>query len=102
MRHLSVAKVGLSFGIVVALWHAIWATMVATGVAGPLLDFILRLHSIEVNITVAPFDLVTALTLVSITFVVGFLYGAAFAMIWNWLASARAGAAKGGTGAATA
>ena len=40
MRHLNPSKAALSVGIVLGLWHLAWVTMVALGVAKPVLDYI--------------------------------------------------------------
>lgn len=85
MRHINPAKAGLSVGIVLGLWHLTWVTLVALGWAKPLMDFILKLHFIQLQFNLAPFVAGTAALLVAITFGVGFLFGAVFAFVWNWL-----------------
>ena len=82
---LSVIRTGLVFGVAIGLWHAAWSALVAAGCAQWLVDFILRLHFLAVPAKVQPFDTVTAGTLIGITFVVGFVFGIAFALIWNVL-----------------
>lgn len=85
MRHINAIKSGLSVGAVVGLWHLGWVSLVASGWAGPVLDFVLRLHFIEVQYDLAPFAPGTAAMLVAITFGIGFAFGLVFALIWNWL-----------------
>lgn len=85
MRHLSVFKSGMALGIVVGLWHLTWATLVAFGAAKPVLDYVLKLHFFEFSYALAPFNVTTAITLVAVTAGIGFLVGAIFAVIWNWL-----------------
>ena len=85
MRHISPAKTGLSVGLVIALWHAMWVTLVAVGWAKAVMDFVLRLHFINLNYEMAPFVLSAGLLLVSITFVIGTSFGLLFALVWNWL-----------------
>jgi hypothetical protein len=85
MRHLSIATAAISVGLVLALWHAIWVALVAVGWARAVLDFILQLHFLEFSYRLAPFSALKALSLVAITFSIGALIGAAFAVVWNWL-----------------
>jgi hypothetical protein len=85
MRHINPVKAGLSVGIVLALWHLMWVTLVAVGWARPIMDFILKLHFIELRYELAPFVIGTAAALVAITFTIGFLFGLVFALVWNWL-----------------
>lgn len=85
MRHLSPAKAAVSVGTVLGAYHLVWVTLVAIGVAKPFLDFILRLHFIKFDYTLAPFVVSTAVTLVAITFAIGAAFGLVFALVWNWL-----------------
>ena len=80
---LKTHQTGLVVGSMVALVHAVWATMVFLGVAQAYMDWILTLHSVANPFTVLTFDLVRSLTLVVVTFVVGYLVGWVFATIWN-------------------
>lgn len=99
MRHIVPFNAGMSVGSVVGLWHLMWVSLVALGGAKPFMDFVLRLHFIEIEYQLAPFDGQTAMTLIVITFSIGMLLGVAFALIWNWLAGPSA-AATGPRGAA--
>lgn len=85
MRQLSPAKSAISVGAVFGVWHLMWVTLVATGVAKPVMDLILRLHFIQFDYTLAPFAASTAATLVGLTFVIGAALGLVFALVWNWL-----------------
>lgn len=80
---LKVHETGLALGTMAALMHAVWATMVFLGVAQPFLDWILMLHSLANPYAVLSFDLARSLTLVVVTFAVGYLVGWVFANIWN-------------------
>lgn len=86
MRHISPAKSGIAVGAVFGLWHLIWVTLVAIGWAKPFMDFVLKLHFVQLNYALAPFALGTAATLVVLTFCVGAFFGIVFALVWNWLA----------------
>jgi NhaP-type Na+/H+ or K+/H+ antiporter len=90
MRNISPVKAALSVGSVIGLYHVAWAALVAMGLAKPFMDFVLRLHFIQFNYQMAPFDLATAAGLVALTFSIGAAFGLVFALVWNWLAS-RAG-----------
>lgn len=85
MRHISPIKTGLAVGTVIGLWHAMWVTLVGLGWAKPVLDFILRLHFIDVQYSLAPYATTTAATLVLLTFAIGALFGILFALVANWL-----------------
>lgn len=85
MRHLNPAKAAISVGAVFGVWHFMWVTLVATGVAKPVMDFVLRLHFIQFDYALAPFAVSTAAMLVGLTFAIGALLGLVFALVWNWL-----------------
>jgi hypothetical protein len=85
MRHLNPSRAAVSVGAVVGAWHLMWVTLVAVGVAKAVMDFVLRLHFIELDYTLAPFALPTAAMLVGLTFAIGALFGFVFAIVWNWL-----------------
>ena len=76
-------KVGLVLGLFIGLWHVAWSVLIAFGLAQPLLDFIYKIHSLNVPVTVMPFDLGHSVGLIIITFLVGYLVGYVFATIWN-------------------
>lgn len=85
MRHLNPSKAAISVGAVLGAWHLMWVTLVAFGIAKAVMDFVLQLHFIQFDFTLAPFAISTAAMLVSLTFVIGALLGLAFALVWNWL-----------------
>ena len=97
MRQLHPTKAAISVGAVFGVWHLMWITLVAAGVAKPVMDFVLRLHFIEFDYTLAPFAASTAATLVGLTFAIGALLGLVFALVWNWLS--RPAEAVGGRAA---
>ena len=85
MRHINPSRAAVGVGTVIGLYHLMWVTIVALGWAQPVLGFILRLHFIELDITIAPFAFTTAASLVALTFTLGALFGFIFALVWNWL-----------------
>ncbi|WP_336958571.1 hypothetical protein [Sphingobium aquiterrae] len=94
MRRINPARAALSVGTVIGLFHILWSTLVAIGVAKAFMDFVLRVHFVRLDYAIAPFAMGTAALLVVITFAVGALFGLVFAHAWNCLArceSAHAG-----------
>ena len=85
MRYLSPAKAAISVGAVFGVWHLMWVSLVASGVAKPILDLILKLHFLEFDYSLAPFAVSTAIVLVGLTFAIGAILGLIFALVWNWL-----------------
>jgi hypothetical protein len=67
------------------LYHLSWTVLVALGLAKPFLDFVLRLHFIQMSYQMAPFSASTAAQLIVLTFTIGAAFGLVFALIWNWL-----------------
>lgn len=82
---ISPIRSGLALGGIVALWHLVWSGLVAVGAAQTVLDFVLRIHFLEVPVTLLPFSAQIAALLVAVTFLLGFLLGYVFAALWNWL-----------------
>lgn len=87
IRHLSLVRSSFAVGTVTALFHLIWAVMVAFGVAKPFMDFVLNLHFVELQYELMPYSSMTAGALVVLTFVLGAMFGLMFAIVWNWLGS---------------
>lgn len=83
-------RLGFVFGSVLALCHAFWASLVALGWAQALIDFIFWAHFIAPPYQVAAFDLLRALLLIALTFVVGVILGTVGGALWNRFASDRA------------
>lgn len=85
MKRINPIKAALSVGLVIGIYHSAWVTLVAVGLAKPLMDFVLRLHFIRINYSLAPFEASTAAMLVALTFTIGAAFGLAFALVWNAL-----------------
>ena len=90
MPHLPPGKTALAFGLVLGIWHVCWAALVAAGLGKALLDFLLRLHFLELDVRIAAFSLATAAMLVTLTAAAGAAFGLLLALIWNWVAGRRA------------
>ncbi len=84
MHHLKPMKTALAVGVFLGGWHLIWSLLVALNWAQAIYDFILWAHMIRLQLTIGPFDLAAAGTLVVMTFLVGCVIGYVFAVIWNW------------------
>ncbi len=82
---ISSNKAGLALGLFLGLMHAGWASLVACGWAQPLINFIFRLHFIDTPFSLLDFDLGTAVLLVIVTSLVGYVVGNLLAFIWNYL-----------------
>jgi hypothetical protein len=82
-------RTGLVFGALLGLFHAAWSLLVAVGGAQALVDFILRVHFIDLPVRIAPFQISLAATLVIVTSVVGWVGGVILALLWNRLHRVR-------------
>lgn len=85
MKDLDPNKTGLALGALIALWHFVWGLFVAFGFAQWILDFVYSIHFLNNPFTVSSFDVVKWVTLVAVTFVVGYIFGFVFANLWNKL-----------------
>ena len=83
MNLLNKNKTGFAVGLFYALFHAVWALMIAAGIAESFLDWVLSLHSLTVGFTVHPFGLVRCVLLVLYAFTAGYALGWSFAWIFN-------------------
>jgi len=83
MQEINKNSAGLAVGLFFGLAHLVWAILVAINLAKPLVDWILHLHFIELPLAIQPFKAGTALFLVIITFMVGYIIGWVFAALWN-------------------
>ncbi len=76
-------KVGLVFSGFMILFHATWAVMILIGLAQPFMDWIFNLHMITPVYQVMPFNFGSALMLLIITGIIGYIMGCAFGWLWN-------------------
>jgi len=83
MQELNKNRAGLIFGSFLGLWHLAWSLLVAANLAQTLLDWIYTLHFLNNPFRVAAFDFATAALLVSVTAVVGYIFGWVLALLWN-------------------
>jgi hypothetical protein len=83
MQQINKNSAGLAVGVFFSLAHLGWTILVALKLAKPLMDWILHLHMMELSYTIQPFALGTAVLLVIVTFVVGFVLGWVITALWN-------------------
>ena len=76
-------KVALALGSLMALFHLVWGLFIAFGWAQSMLDFVYNLHSLNNPFTVMPFDLMRTVGLIVFTFIMGYILGYVFAILWN-------------------
>ncbi len=75
--------VGLVFGALLGGLHLCWSLLVLSGYAQAMYDFVLWAHMIHLPLTIGPFDLTAAVTLVIMTAVMGYVLGFIGAWVWN-------------------
>ncbi|MFA6524425.1 MAG: hypothetical protein WC264_01900 [Candidatus Paceibacterota bacterium] len=80
---ISKSKTALTFGFLIAFMHLLWSVLVALGIAQMFMNFVLNLHMITMPIVIMPFNLMKALELIIMTFVVGYIFGWFMAYFWN-------------------
>lgn len=85
MQTINPRKSGLAFGGLLGAWHALWAALVAFGLAQPIIDFVFWMHFIKPIYVIGPFNIATALTLIAVTSIIGYIMGLILAGIWNFL-----------------
>ena len=88
-RRINKNKAGIVVGLVTGLWHLMWSLLVAFGAAQAVTNWIFRLHFIQPPYTITAFNVVTAVTLIVVTSMIGFVIGWVFGAIWNWLHSSE-------------
>ncbi len=80
---VGVNSAGLVVGLLLGGGHLLWALLVASGAAQPVIDFIFWLHFIRPVYVIEAFDPLRAAGLVVLTGAVGYAIGGAFALLWN-------------------
>lgn len=83
MAKISANRLGLTVGIFTAAIHAVWAIIVALGIAQIGLDWVFPLHFLDNVFSTIEFGFVSALLLVVLGFVGGYVCGAVLGWLWN-------------------
>ena len=76
-------KLGLALAVLSSGFHAIWALLVAAGLAQGVADFILWVHFVRPAFMVDTFDIGRAGLLLAVTATVAFVIGCALGWAWN-------------------
>ncbi len=77
-------KTGLVLGSFFGVMHLLWSLMVALGFAQNYMDWIFSLHFLDNPFSVNAFDLITAIILLVVASIAGFIFGWIFATVWNY------------------
>jgi hypothetical protein len=85
MNTLNQHKVAVTVGLFLGGWHVVWSLLVALGIGQALYDFILWAHMIHLPVVIGPFDIAASAVLIVVTSCIGYIFGWAFAFLWNWL-----------------
>ena len=78
-------RAGLVLGAVIGLWHLSWSLLVAFGWAQAVINFVLWMHFIKPIYVIDAFNVGTAVILVVVTTVIGYVIGGIFGLLWNAL-----------------
>lgn len=79
-------QLGLTFGLTLAIVHAVWALAVAITPTGmqKLINWSYSLNFVKETVTVTPFDGGRAVVLVVLTFAVGYVIGCLASACYHW------------------
>ena len=80
---VGVNRAGLALGLLLGGFHSLWALLVASRTAQPVMDFIFWLHFIRPIYVIEGFEPLRAAGLVLLTATIGYAIGSAFALLWN-------------------
>lgn len=85
MDKINANKLGLIVGFFLALVHFVWALAVAItpGALQKFLDRVFNLHFIEPIYKLTAFNIMNAVWLIILTFVIGYIVGYVFAWVHN-------------------
>jgi hypothetical protein len=85
MQNINPLKAGLTLGGLTGAFHLFWAALVAIGLAQRVIDFVFWMHFIRPLYVISPFNISTAVILVTVTFTIGYAMGLILACLWNFL-----------------
>lgn len=85
MAKLNKNQLGLTLGVFAAICHLVWLIAVSLGIQS-LVDWILLLHSIQLNLVLTNVVILNGIMLIVMAFVGGYIIGWVFAYIWNLFA----------------
>ena len=76
-------RLGMVVGVVAGILHLGWSVLVGAGVAQPIMDFVLGLHFLGPVHSVGEFNVGTAVVLILMASVVGYVVGWVIGAVWN-------------------
>lgn len=83
MTHIHPHKLGLVLGGLAGGAHLVLAFLILVGWAQPLFSFIFWLHMMEPVYVFKDFSWMTAISLIFVTSIIGYIAGRIIGMIWN-------------------
>ena len=83
MTTIQPIKAGITVAIILGGLHFVWSILVLLGWAQPLVEFSMWAHMVQMPVTIGPFDLVAAVTVICIASCIGFAVGVVFSKVWN-------------------
>ena len=81
--YIHARKAGLLGATVLGGLHVLWSLLVLVGWAQPLINFSMWAHMAHFNVTVGPFDVSAAVTVILIAALIGYCLGFVIATAWN-------------------
>jgi hypothetical protein len=98
MNHVDANRLGIVGAVLMAGWHAVWIVLHATGQGQRVMDFVFRIHGLESDVVVQPFDVGIGAVLLAVTAVTGYVFFSAAGVVWNvltaWALRSRPGVAS--------
>jgi len=85
MNHVDANRLGIVGATLMAGWHAVWIVLHAAGQGQRLMDFVFRIHGLESDVVVQPFDVGMAAVLLAVTAVTGYVVFSVSGVVWNVL-----------------
>lgn len=86
MAHIDANRLGIVGAVLMAGWHLIWLVLQAAGQGQRVMEFVFRIHGLESDVTVQPFDPGMALVLLAVTALTGYVVAGLAGLVWNGVA----------------
>ncbi len=82
-------QMGMTFGLVAALFHFLWIVAILVGIAERLMAWAVSIQSLDFPYAIIDPTLVGSVALVIVGFVGGYVIGWLLAGVWGWLGKKR-------------
>ncbi|MGC8885285.1 MAG: hypothetical protein ACP5KK_02225 [Candidatus Nanoarchaeia archaeon] len=79
----------LTVGSFAAVLKAIWAALIGIGYGEKVLALKQTMHFVRTEVSLASFDITTAISSIIVAFIICSILGWIFAVIWNYLATQK-------------